>query len=103
MKFMIFLTILFVSLSSFSKDVFVNGYHRKDGTYVAPHHRSSPDSSVNNNWSTQGNNNPYNGQQGTRPRENEYGSSYSNGNYGNKQESGFRKNDNYGNDSNDND
>ena len=32
-------------------DVFVNGYTRKDGTYVAPHFRSAPDSSVKNNWS----------------------------------------------------
>ena len=46
--------------------VHVDGYTRKDGTYVAPHWRSSPDSSFNNNWSTQPNVNPYTGQQGTR-------------------------------------
>jgi opacity protein-like surface antigen len=44
----------------------VDGYTRKDGTYAAPHWRSSPDSSSNNNWSTQPNINPYTGQQGTR-------------------------------------
>ena len=53
-------------------DVFVNGYTRRDGTYVAPHFRSAPDSSVDNNWSTYPNVNPYTGQQGTRsPRMND--------------------------------
>ena len=45
--------------------VHVDGYTKKDGTYVAPHWRSSPDSSVNNNWSTSPNVNPFTGQQGT--------------------------------------
>ena len=31
-------------------DVSVNGYYRKDGTYVAPHVRSSPDSDRGNNY-----------------------------------------------------
>lgn len=48
-------------------DTRVNGYIKKDGTYVAPHVRSAPDSSSNNNWSTQGNSNPYTGQAGTKP------------------------------------
>lgn len=43
----------------------VNGYVRRDGTYVAPHMRSAPDSSYNNNWSTSPNVNPYTGQTGT--------------------------------------
>jgi len=43
----------------------VNGYMRKDGTYVQPHMRSDPDSSKLNNYSTQGNTNPYTGQQGS--------------------------------------
>ena len=55
-----------------AKDVHVRGYTRKDGTFVAPHYRSAPDSSVNNNWSTSPNINPYTGQQGTRtPRMND--------------------------------
>ena len=32
-------------------DTYVRGYTRKDGTYVQPHYRSSPDRSYNNNWS----------------------------------------------------
>lgn len=85
MKFLMIFLVLLFSLQTLARDVFVKGHYRKDGTYVAPHHRSSPDSSVNNNWSTQGNYNPYNGKEGTRPRENEYGSSYTGGSSGYKQ------------------
>ncbi|MEH7746481.1 hypothetical protein V7659_15745 [Neobacillus drentensis] len=46
--------------------VHVNGYFRKDGTYVQPHYRSNPDGNFNNNWSTKGNINPYTGQEGTK-------------------------------------
>jgi endonuclease YncB( thermonuclease family) len=53
-----------------SSDTTVNvrGYFRKDGTYVAPHKRSAPDGNFDNNWSTQGNINPYTGQVGTKKR-----------------------------------
>lgn len=37
-------------------DVSVKGYYRKDGTYVAPHHRSSPDGDTSNNYSSAKNN-----------------------------------------------
>jgi hypothetical protein len=47
-------------------DVSVRGHFRKDGTYVAPHMRSSPNSTTLDNWSTKGNVNPYNGQVGTK-------------------------------------
>ena len=40
-------------------DTPVNGYTRRDGTYVQPHMRSDRDSSFSNNWSTKGNINPY--------------------------------------------
>lgn len=43
----------------------VRGYYKKDGTYVAPHYRSAPDSSKSNNWSSQGNYNPHTGKRGT--------------------------------------
>ncbi|MCW5729984.1 MAG: hypothetical protein KIT20_04445 [Alphaproteobacteria bacterium] len=44
----------------------VRGYTKRDGTYVAPHYRSSPDRSYNNNWTVSPNVNPYTGQMGTR-------------------------------------
>lgn len=47
--------------------VHVNGYTRKDGTYVAPHERTAPNSTKNDNWSTKGNVNPYTGKAGTKP------------------------------------
>ncbi len=51
--------------SSFA-DVSVRGYYRSNGTYVQPHYRSSPDSSIYNNWSYKGNVNPYTGKRGYR-------------------------------------
>lgn len=49
-----------------NSQVKVRGYYRKDGTYVRPHYRSSPDGNFWNNWSTKGNVNPYTGKAGTR-------------------------------------
>ncbi len=44
-----------------SADVWVNGYYRKDGTYVMGHWRSASDGNPYNNWSFPGNINPYTG------------------------------------------
>lgn len=49
----------------------VDGYTRKDGTYVAPHNRTAPNQTKNDNWSTKGNVNPYTGKEGTKPRDKE--------------------------------
>lgn len=49
--------------------VHVKGYTRKDGTYVAPHERTSPNHTKNDNYSTKGNVNPYTGKEGTKPRD----------------------------------
>lgn len=43
-----------------------SGYVRKDGTYVAPHKSSSPNSTKSDNWGTKGNVNPYTGKAGTK-------------------------------------
>lgn len=43
----------------------VKGYYRKNGTYVAPHYRSNPNSSRFDNYSSRGNYNPYTGRRGT--------------------------------------
>ena len=42
----------------------VRGYIKKSGTYVAPHYKSSRDSSKFNNYSTKGNYNPFTGKKG---------------------------------------
>lgn len=44
----------------------VKGYTKKNGTYVAPHNRTKPDKSKSNNWSSEGNTNPYTGKQGKK-------------------------------------
>ena len=44
----------------------VGGYVKKDGTYIAPHDRSTVDRMKNNNWSTKGNTNPETGKAGTK-------------------------------------
>jgi hypothetical protein len=45
----------------------VSGYVTKNGTYVAPHMQTNPNSTRGDNWSTKGNTNPYTGQPGTKP------------------------------------
>lgn len=45
--------------------VSVRGYTRRStGTYVAPHYRTSPNSTRYDNYSTRGNYNPYTGRTG---------------------------------------
>ena len=67
MRFIKISTVAVITLFSTSilADVHVNGYVKKDGTYVAPHYRSSPNSSFDDNWSTKGNVNPYTGEEGS--------------------------------------
>lgn len=54
-----------LSVSAFSQSHYVRPHVTRDGTYVEGHYQSNPDSSRMNNYSTQGNVNPYTGQQGT--------------------------------------
>lgn len=55
-------------------DTYVNGYYRSNGTYVQPHYRTDSNSTINDNYTTRPNVNPYNGNVGTRQPE--YSSSY---------------------------
>lgn len=57
---------LLVFPMSVSASVYVHGYTKSNGTYVAPHYRSNPDGNFYNNWSTKGNINPYTGAAGTK-------------------------------------
>ena len=79
-------------LSAFSeseaRDVRVKGHFRKDGTYVQPHHRTSPDRNPYNNYSSPGNVNPYTGQRASGSssgwsNSNGWNSSNNYNNYGN--------------------
>jgi len=51
-------------MAQYGRDTTVQGHMRRDGTYVQPYHRSAPDHNQFNNYSTQGNINPYTGQMG---------------------------------------
>lgn len=64
MKIMIAFLALGLSTAAIA-DTYVNGYTKKNGTYVESHHRTNQDENKFNNYSTQGNVNPYTGQQGT--------------------------------------
>lgn len=44
----------------------VKGHVTKDGTYVPPHVRTSPNGTKLDNYSTKGNVNPYTGKEGTK-------------------------------------
>lgn len=64
MKYLVIAMLVAPSLS-LANDIYHQGYIRADGTYVAPHYQTAPDNNRHNNYSTQGNINPYNGQRGT--------------------------------------
>lgn len=68
-KLLILITCIlaFATTDALAQRVHVRGsYHRRTGTYVAPHYRTSPDHSRTNNWSSRGNSNPYTGKSGSR-------------------------------------
>jgi hypothetical protein len=44
----------------------VNGYFKRNGSYIAPHRRSNKDGRKFNNWSTKGNINPFTGKRGSK-------------------------------------
>lgn len=56
----LFLNISLVDAKSFK----VKGYTKKNGTYVQPYYKSSPNRTKIDNFSTKGNYNPYTGKTG---------------------------------------
>lgn len=79
----------FFGASTAFADVYVKGYIKKDGTYVAPHYRSNPNSSQYDNWSTKGNVNPYTGKKGYKNPDKNYNSKWPNNNFNNKYKRGY--------------
>jgi hypothetical protein len=63
-RFALALVLMSVFSSVAFAQVSVNGYTRQNGTYVQPYTRTAPDNTINNNYSTSPNVNPYTGQQG---------------------------------------
>jgi hypothetical protein len=72
----------------FAKDTYVKPYTRANGSHVNGYYRTSPNKTVFDNYSTQGNTNPYTGKQGnvnpyTQQRSNDSFKSYNeNKNFG---------------------
>lgn len=64
MKKMILLAAL-LSSAAMARDVYVQPHVTRNGSYVQGHYQTAPDHNVYNNYSTQGNINPYTGQSGT--------------------------------------
>jgi hypothetical protein len=63
------IALLFAVGVTFAADQSVNGYFRKDGTYVQPYHRTTPNNNLYDNYSSQGNFNPWTGRQGSQRNE----------------------------------
>ncbi|MEE9190349.1 MAG: hypothetical protein V3U16_06225, partial [Candidatus Neomarinimicrobiota bacterium] len=63
LKYLLIIVLAFVFVSeSFSQDqIWVDGYIKKDGTYVKGHYRTKPDGDPFNNYSYPGNYNPNTG------------------------------------------
>lgn len=64
---------------AFAADRYVGGYTRQDGTYVQPHHQTAPNQYRYDNYSSQGNVNPYTGQAGTQRNEHSNPPAYNQG------------------------
>lgn len=63
MKTVLAVVLLALSASALA-DQYVQPHVRKDGTYVEGYNRNSPNSNLYDNYSSQGNSNPYTGQRG---------------------------------------
>ncbi len=67
MKKLILLLLTFVSMVSLAAaDEWVNGYTKRDGTYVPGYYRTNPNGTTSDNYSHKGNINPYTGKEGTQ-------------------------------------
>jgi len=68
------LAVMFVCSVAYAEQV--SGYTRSNGTYVSSYQRSSPNSTVRDNYSYEGNSNPYTGAEGHNHNRNSSSSEY---------------------------
>lgn len=59
----------FIKAQTNNEHIWVNGYVKKDGSYVRGHYKTKANGTVNDNFSTIGNVNPYTGKSGWLPRD----------------------------------
>ena len=66
---LLFCVCFFLGANSFGQvnpnSTYVNGYYKSNGTYVNGYYRTTPNNTINDNYSTYPNVNPYTGTQGT--------------------------------------
>ncbi len=55
-----------LNVAKMLRDILVKGYNKHTGKYVLPYHRTSPDKTETNNYSSSGNINPFTGKIGTK-------------------------------------
>lgn len=67
MKLLLFAAATILVFQTHAKDTYVHGYTKTDGTFVKPHYRTHQNDTTADNYSTQGNVNPYTGASGTKP------------------------------------
>lgn len=65
MKLLVIASLVLVAAPAVAQTQRVDGYVRKDGTYVPPHYRTAPNSTKTDNFSSKPNYNPYTGKKGT--------------------------------------
>ena len=63
------IALLFAVGTALAADQSLNGYYRKDGTYVQPYYRSTPNNSLYDNYSSKGIMNPWTGERGSERNE----------------------------------
>ena len=97
MKKLLIIVVMMSSSLSFA-DTYVQGYQRNDGTYVQGYMKSESNQYRYDNYSSQGNTNPYTGERGSQRNEysnpptynqNTYGNSYDNTNSRHSKKSGW--------------
>jgi hypothetical protein len=78
MKTIFLFALIFASSAAFA-DTYVQGYTKSNGTYVQGYYRSDANSIRSDNYSSQGNTNPYTGERGTQRNEYSNPPQYNNG------------------------
>ncbi len=75
-KLLLTILLLLIFVSTSFAQTWVNGYTRKDGTYVEGYSRSEPNDTVQDNYSYKGNSNPFTGETGSNYYRNNSSSEY---------------------------
>lgn len=65
--FVVFIVVILLTNAPrvFAEDKFIHGHKRSNGTIVESYYRTKANETVNDNYSTKGNVNPYTGKKGT--------------------------------------